>query len=255
MLPLAYTAVKAMVEFSNGFRALDVHPSEFSDLADHDSVWVVRQSPELLRWHAEHAGRGRTPVVRAGASPNSAVQSLCSALDAVAREAVPYLFQERSLYPELGNVILRDSSQGEGGYTATAHRDLDERAVSNLKDKHGAFLFLNFWVPLNPVVRDHLGICCPEQVDIPRDSAGFKNLEGDYTGLNARAGHRWVYVPNLKPGDVIIWRSEIVYHASLTAIGSGGGPAFNYQPPAEPCRKSIDLRIWYNLSGPAPMVM
>ena len=136
-------------------------------------------------------------------------------------------------------------SQTQGAYTSTAHRDLDDVAVSNLTARH-ARVFLNFWVPLTTVKQDHLGICLPESVDLSKDPGGFKGMEGDRTGMHNREGHRWVYVPDLLPGDVLIWRSEVVYHASLIPAQASGavlGPTSSHH-----CidrRKSLDLRLIY----------
>ena len=134
-------------------------------------------------------------------------------------------------------------SRVQKAYTSTAHRDLDETAVSNLAARR-ARIFLNFWLPLAPVIQDHLGICLPDSVDLSADPGGFKGLEGDRTGLRHRANHRWFYVPNMGPGDVLIWRSEVVYHASLVPVNacSIANPGLDI---GSERRKSIDLRLIY----------
>ena len=103
-----------------------------------------------------------------------------------------------------------------------------------------------FWVPLAPVKQDHLGLCLPESVDLSKDPGGFKGMEGDRTGMHNREGHRWVYVPDLLPGDVLIWRSEVVYHANLMPAHQASGAVLGST--SSHCidrRKSLDLRLIY----------
>lgn len=72
------------------------------------ALCVARQSPRLLGWHADNVG-----AFPLSAEPRdaAAVASLAEALDGVARDAAPDLFEGRSLRYEVGNVISRDFAE------------------------------------------------------------------------------------------------------------------------------------------------
>jgi hypothetical protein len=119
---------------------------------------------------------------------------------------------------------------------------LDETAVGNLA-RRGASVFLNFWVPFSPIVSDHLAICLPSSVDLPAQMGAFKGLTGDRTALRWDKGQRWVMAADLKPGDVLIWQSDAVYHANLAQPSHEGDQEGVTEAALR--RKSVDLRLWY----------
>lgn len=60
------------------------------------------------------------------------------------------------------------------------------------------------------------------------------NMEHDRTGLNYHAQHEWVYVDGLVPGDVILFRSDKIFHASCAT-----------QDRCAPQRVSLDMRVYF----------
>lgn len=120
------------------------------------------------------------------------------------------------------------------------HRDLDETAVANLRARGGS-LFLNFWVPFNAVLSDHLGLCLPSSVDIASQAAPFKGLTGDRTGLTWGPQQQWIVACDLRPGDVLIWQSDRVYHSNVAPAEADHGMYIS----GGQRRRSVDLRLWY----------
>ena len=55
----------------------------------------------------------------------------------------------------------------------------------------------------------------------------------DRTGLRANSTHSWVWFPRLRAGDVILWRSERVWHAAFARPGQAPGKS----------RRSADARF------------
>lgn len=130
----------------------------------------------------------------------------------------------------LTSVIQRDTAQGTGP-THHAHRDLDELAAANL----GGVGFANAWIPLDVVRADPLAVVDPATV-LPAQRASFRGYStSDRTGLRAPAAHEpphdWKYVPGLRPGDALLWRSDVVYHAAFELTGQSA------------TRRSCDVRF------------
>ena len=134
-----------------------------------------------------------------------------------------------------------------GGYAGTFHRDLDATAVSNLKDR-GAVVFINAWVPLAPVKSRPLAVLKPASCDFATDPAPFRGLAYDTTGLNHNPSHEWVSFRELAPTDVLLFRSDTVYHGALDD-GEGDGAAAGSGHPPPPPRQSVDLRLVFYAAG------
>lgn len=138
------------------------------------------------------------------------------------------------------SVIHRDTATPGKGPATTAHRDLDETAVANLKDVAAAFV--NAWIPLMPVNCDPIALVDPATVT-PTQATSYRNYNpADTTGLRSpidgEQDHRWVWVPGLGPGDALCWRSDVVFHASFRLPHQNAG----HRTSAE-SRRSIDARF------------
>jgi hypothetical protein len=236
-------------------------PPEASDRARFDArggLAVLREVRGLHEWVTAH---GKSPLLDDPDVAHSAVAAaLCDAAAAAARA--------RGLVSGGGsghaclNFIARDTATSAGNFTAEAHRDLDEDAAANLRASTGREDLLNFWVPLEPVERHTLGAVLPASVDYAADPAAFASCERaegpggaagarDRTGLRrsqTAGGHRWVFFGGLAPGDAVVWRSDVVYHAALLGLereddASAAPPRGPSGASARRGRRSVDLRI------------
>jgi len=85
-----------------------------------------------------------------------------------------------------------------------------------------------------PVKSHPLGLIEASSVDLSDGPAGYHfTLEGDRTGLKESPSHRWLYFPDLKAGDAILWHSESVYHSAFDLPGQSGD------------RHSLDIRLYF----------
>ena len=126
-----------------------------------------------------------------------------------------------------------DPKTGTKTYTNAVHRDLSEDSVSNLNQHHNHAYFYNVWIPRTTVMSSPLGLITPDSVDLPKESVGFLGLENDKTGINFSNRHNWIYCSDLTVGDLILWHSEVVYHASFPIPGQTAP------------RNSVDFRIYF----------
>ena len=134
----------------------------------------------------------------------------------------------------LASVIYR---KGKGkSYTNDVHRDLSEVSTANLREHEGQVYFYNAWVPRRDVHSSPLALALPSTVDIANDASGFLGMEHDTTGLTYRDSHQWLYWSGMRLGDVIFWRSDLVYHASFQLPGEESLPP----------RVSMDMRIYFH---------
>jgi hypothetical protein len=125
---------------------------------------------------------------------------------------------------EFTSLIFRNTrAANANSYTNTVHRDLDQVAINCLLER-GHSRCINFWVPLAPVESDPLAILHPSTVDIEREATGFLGLENNWTSLchqtelDVQQGfvrRQWLWIHDLVPGDVLVWESGIVFHASF----------------------------------------
>jgi hypothetical protein len=96
----------------------------------------------------------------------------------------------------------------------------------------GGQAFYNVWIPLRHVLTDPLAVLLPETADVENEAAPFKvggnarrplpvinglcrhrssSSQGvsaqDRTSLSWRKSsrHRWVYFPDLRPGQALVW--------------------------------------------------
>ena len=129
-------------------------------------------------------------------------------------------------------------------YGGVVHRDLDEQAVTNLKENMINPLFINAWVPLAPIPGPEysLGICVPAPCWSTR-ICGFMGLEHDRTSLSSSEDDKWLYAADLMPGDVLLFDSHRTFHSSLTPIKE-----------TEPTRYSVDFRFKIDLCSPTQVV-
>jgi hypothetical protein len=104
------------------------------------------------------------------------------------------------------------------------------------------------WVPFETVRSQPLALLVPKSTDISADSADVASfhpaLPTDRTGLKFNKAQQWVWFPQMQPGDMLLWKSEVVYHASFAL------PQQHLQPELHPPRRSIDLRIYFEQPGP-----
>ena len=75
----------------------------------------------------------------------------------------------------------------------------------------GRFVFINVWRPIRHIVRDAPLALCDAQTISPRDLVPadliYANRTGEiyYTTFNTR--HRWLYVPEMRPDEVILLKN------------------------------------------------
>ncbi|GMH98988.1 hypothetical protein TrVE_jg223 [Triparma verrucosa] len=244
----------ASVIYSRAKGPVNINPKTLVDslntlTSNRHGVAVIRQNEEILKWHSK---RGKEEGKLTYDSP--AALELSSQLCSIVRSVDP----GRSLGEHrLMSVIHRDTttatastatttltatkatiaeSEDHGTFSGTAsdvHRDLDEHAVSNLRSK-GEVGWYNIWMPLKPITDDPLGFVSPATVNVEVESTGFMGIGSgvtDRTGLVYSDLHEWYFAQDMKVGDVLIWRSEVVYHAAIRGLGDGKG------------RRSVDFRL------------
>ena len=230
---LPETQFEATLTYSDGERTVTISDGLARERG-RDYV-VLRAEPALIAWRAGWDAAGR-PSFEAHDDQGAALaRALERALDAFAAAAdsgdgARWVFS---------SVIHRDTRAGASGdaYTGVAHRDLDELAVANLRRAERARFFVNAWLPLGEGADDvdPLALLLPG-AEPHLDAAPFLAALGgtdDRTGLRANSTHSWVWFPRLRAGDVILWRSERVWHAAFARPGQAPGKS----------RRSADARF------------
>lgn len=202
--------------------------------------WMT--SPALKEW----AEKARTAPPGTVPSNGELIGDLAVVVKPMIQAEYPPDVLTDALDWKLGNVIERDPGAGVNGYAGTVHRDLDDTAVGNLRSVDRARYFFNIWAPLTKVHCNPLAVLLPDSVDFSRDPAGFRGLEYDRTGLNHQPGHKWLGFPDMCPGDVLVWRSDVVYHAAYSGKASGGEDVDEEVVAVcdcPPSRRSVDVRF------------
>jgi len=248
--------------------AVDIRPLPRAFWGHSEALQLVKQDARLLSWH-EEVMAGETG--REFTAESTTACGLAEALLPIIETWTGLKTGAEGTW-KLTSVIHRDTRamKAGGGYTSVAHRDLDEAAVCNLlssflqqefqpEDVNVSALpplFVNAWVPLQPVEADPLAVVLPESVVLPasgrgsggssHDACPFLGISpGDATGLALPPlgrNHDWRWAAGMCQGDVLIWRSEQVYHGAFKHPGQ--------RPDAS--RRSVDVRFHYlpaSLSG------
>ena len=112
----------------------------------------------------------------------------------------------------LRNPVIRRKGSGNYSYSRKVHRDLDEQGVRSFWQNQGLAEHFNFWIPLLDVKNEPIALCVASSV-LPGDQSAWCGI--DKTGLKYSKLHEWVYYPDLKPGDLLAWRSNWIYHGAL----------------------------------------
>ena len=234
--------IESGIEYSDGRRVVKIAPEAAESVCD--SVVVVRQCGKLLRWHDAWVASGCPSFAAEEANVTDCLAEALGRFDLAACSTTRWVAK---------SAIHRGDSRFSGP-TRSAHRDLCEVAVANLRTTTGALAFVNVWLPvLRPVDRDPLAFLDPKTADIAAQAAPYRAVSAvDRTGINYDHRHRWFYVPNLRPGDALLWRSDLVYHASFTLPTNPAAPDDkkdqhknnNNSDDAPFPRRSCDLRFY-----------
>lgn len=223
-------ALDAIVQFPEG-DCLPVKANSADDLsltlALH-GVQAVRQHPGVLHWHDDASKSFPDSDMWKSASTEGLAPVCAAILQKLLGESLPTDWT-------IGNVIIRDAAGSDSsGLNTVVHRDYCHVAMENMS-KRGISQCYNLWVPLLPVTSYPLGFVLPSSVDWDIDVGPFTCLaETDRTSLRASSSTSfdWRYFPDLRPGDVLIWRSDLVFHSALCSPNSPEGR-----------RLSVDLRL------------
>mmetsp|Transcript_15270 Transcript_15270/g.46265 ORF Transcript_15270/g.46265 Transcript_15270/m.46265 type:complete len:231 (+) Transcript_15270:3-695(+) len=215
------------VEYGDGLYRVPVQERGRCCFEGRVAVDVVRASERLGRWHERWLAEG-SPEFRA---ESDTARSLLAALgDALE----PFTRGEGGRWVAT-SVIHRDTRDGSKGAAKTVHRDLCDTAVANLSDVRA---FVNAWIPLRPVHSHPLALLDPNTCDPRTQAAPYRAVSAaDRSGLNYDASHAWFWCPRLGPADALLWRSDLVYHASFDLAGQ------------DDFRRSCDVRFHYVASG------
>jgi len=225
--------VEAFVEFPFGDRVqISLRPGCSLNLSlGSCGVQAVRGHPQLLQWHARANGAADAEVWRKAVGDGE----LAAVSAGILGEVLGSDAGQDTTSWELGNLIFRDSQEcgGSGNFNREVHRDHCENAGRNFGETY------NCWVPLLHVTSYPLGFCLPSSVDMELDVGPATGLwEGDRTSLRRRAEAKldWRYFPDLAPGDILLWKSDLVFHAATELAGDSASERRRR-------RLSVDLRI------------
>lgn len=223
----------AEVTYTNGKRSVPIiNVCDLPNNITRNKYALVRGHEPLREW-CEHMARH--DCLTSEESPH--IKRLATLVATLLNSLDPDCIRGHKFTGDIGNVIVRCT---DSTASSRVHRDLDEMSVRNLTER-GFSLFYNAWVPLTPVTAYPLGLLLPDTVDGTDVASFHPSIEHDRTSLRANESHRWVYFDGLKPGDMIVWHSSIVYHTAL-----------NIPSPIDEPRRSIDLRIFLRKEHSAP---
>lgn len=181
-----------------------------------DCVAVIRQNPSILTWYNTTYQQNEDEMLTCECD---VALELSNSLSSIIKEVDP----DRNLGSHrLMSVIDRDTTHRSpnainaesvaqlSGTASDVHRDLDEHAVTNLKE-NGEVAWYNVWIPLKTITDDPLGFITPSSIDYNKELTGFMGVGSgvtDKTGLIHSEKHEWSYAKDMKIGDALIWRSE-----------------------------------------------
>jgi len=132
---------------------------------------------------------------------------------------------------KLCSTIFRRANNNTLSYTNMVHRDLDEYSVENL-NKEGHKHFYNAWIPRSTILSNPLALLDKSTIE-QENITGFCNLVSNRTAINFNENQFWFYFPLLQRGDVILWHSEAIFHASFITPTQQNAT-----------RNSVDMRIY-----------
>ena len=210
---------------------VDVAPKAASfTLQDNDIELVEAVSP-IKAWIEAHNTDVDQPFTE-----NEELELAALVVDEI-RAKEPHKAGKASKW-SLSSVIYRKQDPtGSKSYTNAVHRDLSEDAVANLKDHHNQVYYYNAWIPRSKVTSFPLGLIQPNSIDLQKEPTGFLGIENDRTGIRYSQDHQWIYFSNMNVGDLLLWHSEIVYHAAFAL------------PDQDALRSSLDMRIYFHEGG------
>lgn len=154
---------------------------------------------------------------------------------------------------------MPDADDGLGGFRAPAirvHVDYTEKsAPQRVRDLlpgeaerllSRRFAFINVWRPIGDVVRDApLAVCDARSVHqrdlVPTDLI-YRNRTGEIYYVSFDTRHRWLYVPEMQPDEVILLKN---YDSALDGRARFTPHAAFLDPTAPPSarpRESIEIR-------------
>ena len=234
------SSVEAVMTYSDAAEArVRVRPRDVDSQGDQflDGIFGVRGAHELAEWVK---GADLDEIDRHGIDADDPwLRQLAVIVARIAARADRKRLQGHSFKGQLGSVIARPH---HNGYASVCHRDLDEIAVANLRKAahRPSQRWYNAWIPLTPVRSQPLGLIAASSVDFSEAAGYHRSLEGDRTGIKYNASHRWIWFPDLGPGDVILWHSERVYHSSFDLPEGPLASSGSSSP-----RRSLDIRLYF----------